>query len=202
MAMLRHHARADASVRAHVPVWLLYSARTRDDLIYGEELERLAGPPTLALPFSVAAWVYQPAAARGEFRSILATDDQPGAYAGLFFQTMATGQLSMSYADGGTVGADHRRTLDSNAPIAADAWVHVVATVRGPTDMTLYIDGAPVPATYSGTGGPLVHSAAPARIGAFSIVPANRPWLGQLDEVRIYACSLDAAEVATLFAQL
>jgi ferredoxin-NADP reductase len=42
MAMLRHHALADAAARASVPVRLLYSARTWDDLIYREELERLA----------------------------------------------------------------------------------------------------------------------------------------------------------------
>lgn len=39
MAMLRHHARADA--RAQVPVRLLYSARSRDDVIYRTELEQL-----------------------------------------------------------------------------------------------------------------------------------------------------------------
>jgi ferredoxin-NADP reductase len=37
--MLRHHALADASARASVPVRLLYSARTWDDIIYREELE-------------------------------------------------------------------------------------------------------------------------------------------------------------------
>jgi ferredoxin-NADP reductase len=45
MAMLRHHARADASTRAATPVRLLYSARTLDDVIYRSELERLAGAP-------------------------------------------------------------------------------------------------------------------------------------------------------------
>jgi ferredoxin-NADP reductase len=40
MAMLRHHARA--GVGARVPVRLLYSARTWDDVIYREELARLA----------------------------------------------------------------------------------------------------------------------------------------------------------------
>jgi ferredoxin-NADP reductase len=44
MAMLRHHARAAAAVRAEVPVRLLYSARTLDDVIYREELEQLADP--------------------------------------------------------------------------------------------------------------------------------------------------------------
>ena len=45
MAMLRHHARADAAARAAVPVRLLYSARTLDDVIYREELEQFAEPP-------------------------------------------------------------------------------------------------------------------------------------------------------------
>jgi len=42
MAMLRHHARAEPSRRAAAPVRLLYSARTRDQIIYREELEQLA----------------------------------------------------------------------------------------------------------------------------------------------------------------
>jgi len=47
MAMLRRHARADASARAAVPVRLLYSARTPADVIYAAELERLADPPAV-----------------------------------------------------------------------------------------------------------------------------------------------------------
>jgi len=42
MAMLRHHARADVRVRAQVPVRLLYSARSWEDVIYRNELEQLA----------------------------------------------------------------------------------------------------------------------------------------------------------------
>jgi ferredoxin-NADP reductase len=53
MAMLRHHARAEASVRARIPVRLLYTARTSDDLIYREELERLADDPSVVVTFTV-----------------------------------------------------------------------------------------------------------------------------------------------------
>lgn len=45
MAMLRHHARADDEARGRVPVRLLYSARTAEDVIYRAELERLAARP-------------------------------------------------------------------------------------------------------------------------------------------------------------
>ena len=52
MAMLRRHARADASARAAVPVRLLYSARTPDDVIYHAELEQLADPPLVEVVFT------------------------------------------------------------------------------------------------------------------------------------------------------
>ena len=42
MAMLRHRAQADAATRARVPARLLYSSRTLDDVIYRDELARLA----------------------------------------------------------------------------------------------------------------------------------------------------------------
>ena len=53
MAMLRHHARAAAPVRARVPVRLLYSARTWDDVIYREELEALAEFPKVRVTFTL-----------------------------------------------------------------------------------------------------------------------------------------------------
>jgi len=43
MAMLRHHAHADDTVRRAAPARLLYSARTIDDIIYHQELDALAG---------------------------------------------------------------------------------------------------------------------------------------------------------------
>jgi hypothetical protein len=156
---------------------------------------------SLAIPFSIAAWVRQPASARTEFRSIFISDDEPNHYLGIWFQTEPGGLPQITFAAGGPVGPASRRTLVANTPIPADTWVHITATVRGPTDMTLYVNGAEVPGTYSGTGGPLVHGPAPARIGNITTTPLNRPWLGLLDEIRIYACSLDASEVAALFAQ-
>ena len=42
MAMLRHRARAARDVRARIPARLLYTVRTWDDVIYRDELARLA----------------------------------------------------------------------------------------------------------------------------------------------------------------
>jgi len=49
MAMLRHHENS----AAQVPARLLYSARTRADLIYVDELERLAANPNVGVTLTV-----------------------------------------------------------------------------------------------------------------------------------------------------
>jgi ferredoxin-NADP reductase len=49
MAMLRHHARRDPNLAAR----LLYSARTREDLIYMKELETLAANPNAKIVFTL-----------------------------------------------------------------------------------------------------------------------------------------------------
>lgn len=49
MAMLRHHARCAPNLAVH----LLYSARTRADLIYGNELETLAANANVKITFTL-----------------------------------------------------------------------------------------------------------------------------------------------------
>jgi hypothetical protein len=155
----------------------------------------------LFLPVSVATWVYQPASGRGDFRGIFITDDQPGRYPGIWLQLGPSGLPAISFGNGGLPGPMSRRTLGGNDPLPTDSWVHIAATVRGATDMTLYVNGAPVAGTYTGTGGPLVHSPFfPARIGLITTNPEHRPWLGELDDIRIYDCSLEAKGVAALLA--
>ena len=53
MAMLRHHARAAAADRARVPVRLLYSARTGEDVIYRGELIDLAKSADVRVTFTL-----------------------------------------------------------------------------------------------------------------------------------------------------
>jgi ferredoxin-NADP reductase len=52
MAMLRRWQRADQAARANVPVRLLYSARTPNDIYYRAELEQLAKTPFVEVVFS------------------------------------------------------------------------------------------------------------------------------------------------------
>lgn len=53
MAMLRHRARASADIRARVPVRLLYTARTWDDIIYRDELQQLADHADVRVAFTL-----------------------------------------------------------------------------------------------------------------------------------------------------
>lgn len=53
MAMLRHHARAPRAVRERIPVHLLYSARTWDDVFYRAELEALASHPSVDVSWAI-----------------------------------------------------------------------------------------------------------------------------------------------------
>jgi ferredoxin-NADP reductase len=52
MAMLRHFGKAEREIRSLIPVRLLYSARTPDDIIYRHELERLVGAGEVKVVFT------------------------------------------------------------------------------------------------------------------------------------------------------
>jgi ferredoxin-NADP reductase len=53
MAMVRHHAQADVASRAHIPVRLLYSSRTWDEIIYRDELTRLGRAADVHVTFTL-----------------------------------------------------------------------------------------------------------------------------------------------------
>jgi ferredoxin-NADP reductase len=51
--MLRHHARAPSTARDSVPVRVRYSARSRDDVIYRAELDRLSASPDVRVDLAL-----------------------------------------------------------------------------------------------------------------------------------------------------
>jgi hypothetical protein len=159
---------------------------------------------SLSLPFTVAMWLYrtpdtdyQPPGTQSDVRSLFATDAQAGSLVGPYLQFEQNNAISINYGDGTGATAASRRSYTSGV-LQIGTWMHVAATVRGPTDMTLYVNGAPVNGTYSGTGGPLAHNSAPARIGSYPVSAAVQNWFGILDEVRIYDCSLSATDIRSL----
>ncbi|MFX1413447.1 MAG: DUF2341 domain-containing protein [Promethearchaeota archaeon] len=89
--------------------------------------------------------------------------------------------------------------LETAQTISSDIWHHVVATYNG-TEMRIYVDGIPDPATLSKTNN--IVSALPFsfRIGHGDQpegVAWSYPWLGQIDEVRISQVGRSADWIAT-----
>jgi len=146
----------------------------------------------ITVPFTVEGWIKTPGATglMGIFWS-----DEPGGnsvYAG-FWLNLLNNRLSISYGDGGSCFCPNdRRTKTTNGPIPVSQWVHIAAVVHGNQDMDLVVNGQDAPASYSGSGGPMVHNASPARLG---IVTSDLPFLGSIDEFAVYSRALTQQEI-------
>ena len=152
----------------------------------------------MTVPFSVSAWVLQrqsPAAG-----AVITLHDPPnpvGNYYGFWLNRQVN--VVISYGNGGFPAPGSRRTGTSLVPPSFDIWTHVAATVRGPTDMTVYIDGKPSCCNFSGTGGAMAHNGWPARIGRNAQNTPTQYWYGLIDDLRLYTGSLTDAEVMQLY---
>lgn len=150
----------------------------------------------VSTPFTISVWAFRttPSAAH----PIIVSDDHQTDQIGFWLELNVSEFLTVGYADGVDASAG-RRTKTSAAGVPLTRWSHLAATVRGPTDMTLYINGVEVTGNYEGSGGTIVHDAgAPARIGLRTL-SAPSFWEGLLDDIRIYDRSLSDTEIMQLF---
>lgn len=145
----------------------------------------------IEVPFSVEAWIKTPGAST--YMGIFTTDDE-NIYSGVRFVVKTNDQLLIYYGDGAGSG-DHRRAKSSATTIPLNTWTHVAGVVRGPTDMSLYIDGIDAGGSYSGTASGMVHTSAPARIG----LVRTADFKGSIDEVGLYDWALTADEIRTIY---
>ena len=153
---------------------------------FGDVLNNLNPPATFS------AWVYR----RGTGAvTILSTDDANNYY-GFWMHIWDDNTLEISYGDGGGTQFPNRRTKRSTNAIVSQTWTHVCAVVRGPADMSLYIDGVDAGGVYSGSGNAIVHSADPFVLGHKTL--GNTYIDAKLDEVRIYNRALSIQEVQNL----
>ena len=116
----------------------------------------------------------------------------------------ATNGYELSLADTGKpffrlnqASSGNTYRVNGPSPIAANGstWVHLAGVYDG-TTMTLYVNGvavasAPGPASIGTNSGPLVMGDQPS---------GGYPFLGALDDVRVYDRALSASEIATLAA--
>jgi Concanavalin A-like lectin/glucanases superfamily len=138
--------------------------------------------------FSVAAWVY-PTGAGGNRTAI----SQAGTQTSGFALRIANNRWAFTVppADAANVAGD---TVAGAATPAAHAWTHLAGVYNSAAGtITLYVNGV--------SQGSIAHSSgwnATGRLqlgrGLFNAAPAD-PWLGRIDEVRLYQRALTAGEV-------
>ncbi|HLD07689.1 MAG TPA: LamG-like jellyroll fold domain-containing protein [Candidatus Peribacterales bacterium] len=153
---------------------------------------------SLQVPFSVSAWIYVESVADVTGMHIFATDDPPtdsGNYTGFWMDPHR-----VFYADGTAFNLTAYRSKEFSALlIPLNQWTQITAVIRGPTDISLYVEGVDQGGTYDGMGGVMVHDANPARIGRRNRFTGSSSFSnGRIDEVRIFNRALTTLEVTSL----
>jgi hypothetical protein len=125
--------------------------------------------------------------------------DTYDSYSGLMV-FVATNNLQAHYGMVGSPSPAARRTKSANLTITTNTWHLICAVWRGPTDMTLWLDGVDVGGTYSGTGGPLAYDGRIGRVGYASSRAGSNPKPRCLvDDYRIWSRALTAADVKSMY---
>ena len=152
----------------------------------------------LTLPFSLSIWLFRP----GDIgiKSIMASNNNASNYYGFFMSLNDTETLAVSYGDGGPAGAGSRRSIESTVEMPEAAWVHVVAVLRSPDDMSIYFDGVDAEGFIHGSGDDeMVSADFPATAGFYNLGVNGAGWEGGIDDIRVYDRALNVSEVNALY---
>jgi arylsulfatase A-like enzyme len=158
-------------------------------------------PPSGSAPRTLSAWV-RPAATQPQLAAWLSYGSTAnGRRLSLRIDTTTGSRLFRAEIQGGS--------LTGSTVLAADQWRHlalVLPDTNGDGSVTLsearlYLDGQPEPATLAGTTTTLdTGDTFPLTLGG-SLHTTGYGFAGDLDDVRLYARALSAAEIAALAAR-
>lgn len=153
---------------------------------------------SLVVPFTVEAWIRVAtwAGAGASGMRVVSSDNQINYYG--FWLAVGPDWMRIHYGDGGSPAASSRRSKISAISLQIGVWNHVVAVVRGPTDMSLYLNGVDVGGYYEGSGSAMAHSSDPFVVGLRR--QTNTIFFeGQIDELTVYARALTACEIRGIY---
>jgi len=149
----------------------------------------------LELPLTISAWIYLDVRSLG---TIFTSQDNAQTYNGFHFYVIHNA-IIIDYGDGlGIISSEFRRGKSGTVDSISGKWIHVAATVRGPSDMDVFLNGVNVGGSYTGTSQSPMGSAFPAedaKIGHRSLIGVNYYFQGMMDELRIWNRSLSEAEI-------
>ncbi len=147
---------------------------------------------------TLAAWIYSEDLANCSSRDCRVLSKATGtaeADHSFMLSTIASGaatRLRFRLKTGGSTST----LIATSGDLPQNQWVHAAAVYDG-TKMELFLDGVAVGSTGK-TGAITAAPAVPVWIGGNPTDPGGKPWRGRIDDVRIYARALPAAELAAL----
>ncbi|MHC4259891.1 MAG: LamG-like jellyroll fold domain-containing protein, partial [Planctomycetota bacterium] len=147
------------------------------------------------LPVTLSTWINLSSSDSTQY--IIALDHQTPLYYGIWWYVRSAGNLAINYGDGGIPDYTSRRSKAGTTVLDADTWYHVAAVIRGPTDMSLYVDGIDDGGTYSGSGWSLAYSSASSLMGMRD--DSAHCLDAIIDDARVYEEALSAEEISELY---
>ncbi len=154
-------------------------------------------------PLTVTAWIY-PTSSDGEAHTIFrsGTFNNAGSYNGVLLTYSGQGLLFTFIGSGPySSSANYRSRIMSNAGvIPANKWTHVVLVWIDYQTTKFYVNGVFQPSQPNGfgSGTTIVNTATDGAIGMQDNPSYPAPFMGKLDEVRVYNRELSASEVTSL----
>ena len=151
------------------------------------------------LPLTVSAWIRLDASTAGW--EIFTNSFGTNTYSGVWIDVLSAAQsppvsFAASYGSGGGPFPFSRRSKFASTTLSIGVWYHVAAVIRGPLDMSLYVNGVDDGGTYNGSGGSLSYD------GSASIEfgrETTGTFKGAIDDVYLYNRALSASEVMDLY---
>jgi gliding motility-associated-like protein len=155
-----------------------------------------------SLPVTLSVWVriesYQP-------NAFFYNNWREDVYQGLILVCNESGQILISYGDGGSIGPAAWRSFTSERSLDLGLWYHVAAVIRGPEDMSLYLNGQRACGSYGGLGQEISYDGADGRSGQKDQTSVfNSPidhLHGALDDLRLYDQALEVEEIRALLGE-
>lgn len=121
-------------------------------------------------------------------------------YTGIWIQVLvSSGTLELSYGDGGTTSASQRRSKFGTTNINDNQWHFIAGVIRGPTDMDIWVDCNYDPATYGGSGGPMLYTNGDGSSGIYDVVSGTAYYEGGIDEIRYYHRELTQSDLIQIY---
>jgi gliding motility-associated-like protein len=152
----------------------------------------------LVFPFSISAWVkVDPTATSGP---LFVSQDNLDLYNGFWFYATPT-VIWLEYGDGrGSGSPAFRRGKRADLSNFSNRWVHVCAVVKGPNDISLYLNGNDVGGYYTGDSNfPMAsnYPAEVAKVGQFFTNGTTYRYKGLVDEIRVFDRALSILDIRT-----